>query len=108
MSVYQSKQYRRPETEAKSNENDIVDDQEADDDDKYHSSVTTNVFVVTTKRIQCDDYKFRGLQKKLLKDGAVIFNGLPEWALNQDEDNEDEFDKMMNNWDYDEDDNKEV
>eukprot|EP01083_Nonionella_stella_P037769 102945_1 len=107
ISLYKSKQYSMPEKEAKSNENDLVDDQAAADDDKYHSSVTTNVFVVTTKRIQGDDYKFRGLQKKLLQDGAVIFNGLPEWALKQDEDNEDEFDKMMNNWDDDEDDNKE-
>eukprot|EP01083_Nonionella_stella_P226081 803245_1 len=77
ISLYKSKQYSWPEKEAKSKENDLVDDQSAAHDDKYHSTVTTHVFVVTTKLIQGDDYKFRGLQKKLLQHGAVIFKGFP-------------------------------
>merc|ERR1712013_730954 len=43
------------------------------------------VYVVTIKRLEGDDWKFRSsVQKKLLTDGALAFNGLPEWAQKKD------------------------
>merc|ERR1712130_496702 len=78
------------------------------EDDKEHSNATNKeaVYVVTTRRIQGDDLKFRKLQKKILTDGATIFNGLPEWAQ-KDEQAQDAFEQLLENWDKIEDDQKE-
>jgi len=89
ISLYKSKQYLLAKKETSSSNDKVdVDNQAQNDDDKYHTQAMENVYVVTTKRIAGDDYKFRGFQKKLLQDGAQIFNGLPEWAIKQDEANE--------------------
>ena len=37
------------------------------------------------------------MHKKILNDGARIFNGLPEWALMNDDD--DDFEKILKQWD---------
>merc|ERR1712013_914233 len=55
------------------------------------------VYVVTIKRLEGDDWKFRSsVQKKLLTDGALAFNGLPEWAQKKDVNEvEREFEKRL-------------
>merc|ERR1712083_757710 len=71
-------------------------------DDEAHSAATNKetVFVVVIKRLLGDDFKFRGLHRKLLKDGNQIFNGLPEWAL-KSKASESAFDQILANWDDD-------
>lgn len=54
------------------------------------------VYVVTIKRLEGDDWKFRKFQKNLLSDGALAFNGLPEWARKMDQKGVDrEFEKKL-------------
>jgi len=107
VSLFKSKQYAVNEQQAKSNNDVDVDNQAELDDDAAHSQSTNkeNIYVVTTKRLAGDDFKFRKLQTKILQDGAQIFNGLPEWALKDENNKKDAFDEILKNWDQD--DNKE-
>lgn len=74
----------------------------AADDDAAHSAATNKetVFVVVVKRILGDDFKFRELQRKLLVDGAQIFNGLPEWAQ-KSKASDNALDQILAKWDDD-------
>lgn len=71
---------------------------EEDENEKAHDNSVKKeiVLVVTTKRLEGDDFKFRKVQTKLLQDGAVIFNGLPESA--EKDDKTDAFDQVLKNW----------
>merc|ERR1712154_390298 len=109
VTMFKSKQYQLQQTENnKETEQIDVDDQAQSEDDKEHSNATNKeaVYVVTTRRIQGDDLKFRKLQKKILTEGAAIFNGLPDWAV-KDEQAQDVFEQLLENWDKIEDDQKE-
>jgi len=69
-------------------------------DDEAHSAATNKetVFVVVIKRLLGDDFKFRELHRKLLVDGAQIFNGLPEWAQ-KSKASDNAFDQILAKWD---------
>merc|ERR1712113_1354095 len=101
ITLYKSKQYTFT-----INKNDNEQKNKENNDDNAHSQSTNKetVYVVTTKRISGDDFKFRSLQRKLLEDGALLFNGLPEWAVKMSDFTDDKFNNILNNWD---DDNKE-
>merc|ERR1712154_494712 len=104
VTMFKSKQYQlQKKVDNKETEQIDVDDQAQNEDDKEHSNATNKeaVYVVTTRRIQGDDLKFRKLQKKILTDGATIFNGLPEWA-EKDESAKNAFEQLLENWDDDE------
>jgi len=113
--LFESREYALSPTPSSSVE---VDDEakEADPDhlaeaadDEAHSAATNKetVYVVVVKRLLGDDFKFRGLHRKLLKDGAQIFNGLPEWAQKSKE-SDDKFDDILAKWDEDKQDSVDV
>ena len=85
------------------NENDVdVANMAAAKDEKAHTNATNKekVFVVRCRRISGDDLQFRKLRKKIYEEGQQIFNGLPQWALKEDEKvRETQFDAILKNWD---------
>jgi len=108
IALFASLQYATKQSEEDKKTNDVetdkeeankVDDEAEAADDKYHSNATNkeNIFVVRCRRILGDDLQFRKLQKKVYLDGQQIFNGLPDWAMKMQK--EDSFDKLLNNWD---------
>merc|ERR1712137_1269050 len=94
VSLYRSAIYKLEENETqttkKNNEEVDVDDSARMADEAAHTqgkegTLRECVYVVTIKRLEGDDWKFRSFQKKLLTDGALSFNGLPEWAQKMDQ-----------------------
>jgi len=109
IALFASLQYATKQSEEDKKTNDDAEANKVDDeaeaaDDKYHSNATNkeNIFVVRCRRILGDDLQFRKLQKKVYLDGQQIFNGLPDWAMKMQK--EDSFDKLLNNWDNQDDD----
>jgi len=84
-SVYKLDDSAKKVSEQKVND---VDNMAAAADEFAHTQGAAQretVYVVTIKRLEGDDWKFRNsVQKKLLLDGALAFNGLPEWAQKMD------------------------
>ena len=85
--LWRSAVYRLPdnidkELKQQEQEVDVHDLAQAADDAAHTQGVAQRecVYVVRLKRLEGDDWKFRRLQKKLLCDGALAFNGLPQWA----------------------------
>jgi len=102
--LYRSAVYRLPEVdtdkaEQKADNVDVDDLAQAADDAAHTQGVQQNecVYVVTIKRLEGDDWKFRSFQKKLLCDGALAFNGLPQWVKDAklDEQADAEFEKKL-------------
>jgi serine/threonine protein kinase len=121
VSVYASKEYNDEKTleefreiQAKQLEvekKDNNDDEDAADaakesDENAHDNTKNKpiVLVVQTKRLEGDDYQFRKVQAKLLDDGLMIFNGLPE-SMVKDDKSEDKFNEILKTWDDAQDDN---
>jgi len=108
VSMYRSREYAlsspsvstKAQDDAKEVDPDMLS---AEADESAHSSETNkeSVFVVVIRRILGDDFKFRGLHRKLLKDGLSIFNGLPEWAL-KSKMSDSAFDSILEKWDDEE------
>jgi len=107
ISLFKSAQYRRSDANMQSQKkaNVEIDDEAAAADDKAHTNATNKepVYVVRCRRIAGDDYKFRKLQKTIYDRSKEIFNGLPRWALQAKKEDEEAiekaFDKVLQNWD---------
>ena len=102
VTLHKSKQYVLAADESENKEASNEDDAaaQADEDAHLNSKNKETVYVVTTKKIKGDELKFRGLQRKLMKEGFAVFNGLPEWAQKMEESGGmDAFDDLIKNWD---------
>jgi len=119
VSVYASKEYndesvlkqfeeiqaKQRNVESKEDDDGQNDADAATENDEAAHDNTKNkpiVLVVQTKRLEGDDYKFRKMQTKLLQDGFLIFNGLPEEISNAKVDKSaDRFEQMLKDYDVD-------